>query len=62
MLLAKSTNLKTGAQGEEFILCAACYGKLDDAIAHANAKTHTDIAICVVAENVEGICEQCGQD
>ena len=59
MLLAKTTNIDTGAQSEAFILCADCYDKLDDAITHANAKTHTDIAICAVAEDVSGVCEQC---
>ena len=59
MLLAKTTNIDTGAQSEEFTLCVDCYTKLDDAITHANAKTHTDIALCAVACDVSGVCEQC---
>ena len=62
MILAKTTNLDIGAQSEEFILCAECYNKLDDAIAHANAETGTDIAICEVTEGVDGTCEQCGRN
>ena len=62
MLLAKTTNLDTGAQSEEFSICADCYSKLDDAITHANAQVSTDIAICEVADAVEGVCEQCGKD
>ena len=62
MILAKSTNLETGAQSEEFVVCAACYNKLDDAITHANAETGTDITICEVTECVEGACEQCGRN
>ncbi len=62
MLLAKTTNLDTGAQSEEFPICANCYSKLDDAITHANAETGTDIAIATVADAVEGECEQCGKD
>ena len=45
MLLAKTTNLDTGAQSEEFPICANCYSKLDDAITHANAETGTDIEL-----------------
>ena len=59
MLLAKATNLNTGTQSEEFIICADCYGKLDDAFGYANAEANTDIAICTVSEDVEGDCEQC---
>lgn len=59
MLLAKTTNIDTGAQSEAFVLCATCYEKLDDAITYANAQTHTDIALATVAEDVEGVCEQC---
>ena len=55
MLLAKTTNLDTGAQSEEFPICANCYSKLDDAITHANAETGTDIAIVTVADAVEGV-------
>lgn len=62
VLLAKTTNVDTGAQSEEFILCAKCYGKLDDAITHANAATGTDIALCEVSDDVQGVCEQCGTD
>ena len=62
MLLAKTTNLDTGAQSEEFTVCAACYNKLDDAIAHANTETGTDIALCEVSDDVQGVCEQCGKD
>ena len=62
MILAKTMNLDTGAQSEEFTVCAACFETLDDAITHANAETGTDIAICEVSEDVEGVCEQCGKD
>ena len=62
MLLAKTTNLDTGAQSEEFIVCAKCYDTLDNAITHANTETSTDIAICEVTEDVEGMCEQCGRN
>ena len=61
MLLAKSTNIDTGAQSAEFIICAKCYDTLDDAITHANTQTGTDIAICKVSTNVDGTCEQCGR-
>lgn len=59
MLFAKTTNIDTGAQSEEFLICADCYGKIDDALTHANAKTNTDIALCTVSEEVQGVCEQC---
>ena len=59
MVLAKTTNIDTGAQSEAFILCADCYTKLDDAIGYANAEANTDIALCAVAEEVSGVCEQC---
>ena len=62
MILGKATNLNTGAQSDEFIICADCYGKLDDAFGYANAQLGTDIAICEVADAVEGVCEQCGKD
>ena len=62
MLFAKTTNLDTGAQSEAFTVCVGCFEKLDDAITHANAETGTDIAICKVANNVDGTCEQCGTD
>ena len=57
MLLGKATNLDTGAQSDEFIICADCYRKLDDAFSYANAQLSTDIAICEVADAVEGVCE-----
>lgn len=60
MLLAKTTNLDTGVQSEAFIVCANCYGKLDDAICYANAVSTADIALCEVQGDVEGVCEQCG--
>lgn len=62
MLLAKTTNLETGAQSEEFIVCENCYQNLDDAIGVANRKNGTDIAICEVAEDVAGACENCQTD
>ena len=61
MLLAKATNLDTGVQSEAFVICANCYGKLDDAFGYANAEVNTDIAICEVEADVEGVCEQCGR-
>ena len=61
MILAKTTNLDTGAQGEAFIICADCYGKLNDAIGYANAETGKDVAICIVEDTVKGVCEQCGK-
>lgn len=60
MILAKTTNLSTGAQGEEFSVCANCYGKLDDAIGYANGVSTADITLCEVDADVEGVCEQCG--
>ena len=62
MILGKATNLNTGAQSDEFIICADCYGSFDDAFCYANAQVNTDIAICEVADAVEGVCEQCGKD
>ena len=62
MILAKTTNLDTGAQSKEFTICTACFETLDDAITHANAEIGADIAICEVSEDVEGVCEQCGKD
>ncbi|MCY3743610.1 MAG: hypothetical protein OXH00_21565 [Candidatus Poribacteria bacterium] len=62
MLLAKATNLETGVQSSEFIVCADCYSKLDDAFGYANAEVNTDIAICEVEADVEGVCEQCGTE
>ena len=62
MLLAKTTNIETGAQSAEFTICARCYDTLDDAITHANTETGTDIAICKVADAVDGTCEQCGRN
>ena len=60
MILAKTTNLSTGAQSEEFIVCVHCYENLDDAIGVSNRKNGTDIVICKVAEDVAGGCENCG--
>ena len=62
MLLAKTTNLDTGAQSEAFIVCGNCYQNLDDAIGVAKRKNGTDIAICEVAEDVAGTCENCQTD
>ena len=59
MLLAKTTNIDTGAQSEAFLLCTDCYTKIDDAIGYANKVANTDIAICAVACDVSGVCEQC---
>ena len=62
MILAKTTNLSTGVQSVEFIICDSCYQNLDDAIGVSNKKNGTDIAICEVAEDVAGACENCGTD
>ena len=41
MILGKATNLNTGAQSDEFIICADCYGSFDDAFCYANAQVRS---------------------
>lgn len=57
MILAKTTNIQTGSQGDEFHICYACYWDMESDLVF----TAPEIYLCIVEEDVEGTCSECGE-